>query len=353
MSQRLTFKRLSIVTALCLLIAWSFGVGMTGSFDLQSQAFAQTGGTVPGKVLGDKSDADIWRQMRRGQSFNLSGSAMGTPVLIQSPGEEWRSLRNGPLSYWGGLLMIVALIACIGFFLVYGQIKIEGGRSGKTISRFSQAERWSHWFAAVLFVLLGITGIFIMFGRYFISPIIGKEAWSVIASACLEVHNLLGPLFVIALVILLIVYMKDNVWQKGDMSWVFKGAFFSDPPPPSWKYNLGEKSWYWLLFFAGLAISGSGLLLDFPWIAENVRQLQWAHLIHGGAAVILIAASLGHIYLGTIGVEGALEGMTQGTVDENWANEHHGWWAKEAKENSNLTTDESGQSVGRDEMPAE
>lgn len=353
MDRRLTFKRLSVLTCFSFFIVWAFAAGLTGSIDLQSKVYAQTSGAVPGKTLGNKSDADIWRQMRRGQSFNLSGSAMGTPVLIQSPGEEWRSLRNGPLSYWGGMLMIVSLIACIGFFLVYGRIKIEGGRSGKNVSRFSQAERWAHWFAAIPFVLLAITGIFIMFGRYFISPLIGKEAWSVVASASLEAHNLLGPLFVVGLVILLIIYMKDNVWQNGDLSWVFKGAFFSDPPPPSWKYNLGEKSWYWLLFFAGLAISGSGLLLDFPWVADTVRQLQWAHLIHGGAAVILIAASLGHIYLGTIGVDGALEGMTQGTVDENWAKEHHGWWAQEMLENPDSAAEQGEQPVGPDEIPAE
>ncbi|MBL6931460.1 MAG: formate dehydrogenase subunit gamma [Rhodospirillales bacterium] len=353
MDKRLTFKRLACGAFVSVLLVWVLSAGLTGSFDLQNEAYAQTGGAVPGKTLGNKSDADIWRQMRQGQSFNLSGTAIGTPVLIQSPGEEWRSLRNGPLSYWGGLLMLVSLIACIGFFLVYGRIKIEGGRSGKNIPRFSQAERWSHWFAASLFILLSVTGLFVMFGRYAISPIIGKEAWAVVASACLEAHNLLGPLFVVALVILLIIYMKDNVWQKGDLSWVFKGAFFSDPPPPSWKYNLAEKSWYWLLFFAGLAISGSGLVLDFPWIAERVQQLQLAHLIHGGAAVVLIAASLGHIYLGTIGVEGALEGMTQGTVDENWADEHHGWWAKQVMGSTETDIDGSEQVAARDEMPAE
>ena len=353
MVKRLSFKRLSILTSLSVFFCWIIAAGLTGSPDLQSHAYAQTGGAVPGKSLGNTSDSDIWRQMRQGQSFNLSGTAIGTPVLIQSPGEEWRSLRNGPLSYWGGLLILVSLIACIGFYLVYGRIKIQDGRSGKNIPRFSQAERWSHWFAAGLFIILGFTGVFVMFGRYFISPIVGKEAWAVIASASLEAHNLLGPLFAVALVILLFIYMKDNIWQKGDLSWVFKGAFFSDPPPPSWKYNLAEKSWYWLLFFAGLAIAWSGLVLDFPWIAERVQQLQLAHLIHGGAAVILIAASLGHIYLGTVGVEGALEAMTQGTVDENWADEHHGWWAKEVMETDETDIDGSEQVAARDEMPAE
>ncbi|HJN26077.1 MAG TPA: formate dehydrogenase subunit gamma [Rhodospirillales bacterium] len=353
MDKRQTFKRLSLLACFSLVLVWSFSATLAGSLDLRSNAYAQTGGAVPGKTLGNKNDADIWRQLRRGDSFNLSGTATGTQVLIQSPGEEWRSLRNGPLSYWGGVLILASTLAIIGFFIIYGRIKIEGGRSGRTISRFTKVERWSHWSAAILFVLLGVTGLFVMFGRYVIAPIVGKGAWSVIAGACLEIHNVMGPLFVVSLVVLLAVYMKDNVWQKGDLSWVLKGAFFSDTPPLSWKYNLGEKSWYWLLFFAGIAISGSGLLLDFPWLAERVQQLQLAHLIHGGAAVILIAASLGHIYLGTIGVEGAYEGMADGTVDENWAREHHGWWANGVMENPDSDIDRDGQATRSNELPAE
>lgn len=346
-------KRLLSMACFSLFFGWAILAGLSGSFDLEMQAYAQTGGNVPGQTLGNSSDADLWRKMREGQSFNLSGTATGTPVLIQSPGEEWRSLRNGPLSYWGGLLILISMIAVIGFFLVYGRIKIEHGRSGKSVARFSKMERWAHWCTAIPFVILGITGTFVLFGRYFILPVIGKEAWSWVAAICIEVHNVVGPIFAIALVFLLIVYMKDNVWQKGDLSWVFKGAFFSDPPPPSWKYNLAEKSWYWLLFFAGLLIAGSGLFLDFPWLAERVQQLQLAHLIHAGTAVILVAASLGHIYLGTVGVEGAYEGMAEGTVDENWAREHHGWWAEEVLGETSETTSEADQSASPDEMPAE
>lgn len=302
-------------------------------------AQAQTQGQVPGKALGEESDSDFWRQMRRSQPFNLSGKATGTPVLIQSPGEEWRSLRNGPLSYWGGMLIGISALCVVGFYFIRGRINISGGRTGKNIPRFSQPERWIHWFVASLFILLALSGLLIMFGRYILSPLIGKEAWSAIASASLQAHNLLGPLFFIALLIMLGVYMKDNIWQKGDLIWVLKGGFFSKEHPPSWKYNLVEKGWFWLLFFAGLAISLSGLLLDFPWVADLVQQLQLAHLIHGGAAVILIAAALAHIYLGTIGVEGALEGMTHGTVDENWANEHHKWWGDQVTRNKEEADD--------------
>ncbi len=353
MKERPTFKHLTVMACLMLLSVWVFAAGMTGSFDLQSQAYAQTGGNVPGKSLGNQSDSDFWRKLRRGQPFNLSGTPGGVQVLIQSPGEEWRSLRNGPLSYWGGLMILVSLAFVVVFFLVHGRIKMTGGRTGRAVPRFSQPERWIHWFIASLFILLAITGLFVMFGRYVILPIIGQQAWSAFASASLQAHNLLGPLFIVALIIMLGVYLKDNIWQKGDLTWVLQGGFFSKGHPPSWKYNLGEKFWYWLLFFAGLAISGSGLLLDFPWLAERVQQLQLAHLIHGGSAVILIAVSLVHIYLGTIGVEGALEGMTQGYVDEKWAKEHHGWWAEEAMAEGEDVVEGAVQTGQPDNMPAE
>jgi len=296
---------------------------------LDGPAQAQENGQVPGKALGNTSDSDFWRKIRQGDPGNVSIPDRRAAVIIRSEGEEWRSLRNGPLSTYGGYLLALSFAAVTAFFLYRGRIKVTGGGTGKVIPRFSQSERWIHWFVASLFILLGASGLLLMFGRYVFSPILGKEAWSVVASASLQAHNLLGPVFIVALVIMLGVYMKDNIWQKGDLTWVLEGGFLSKGHPPSWKYNIGEKTWYWLLFFAGLAICGSGFLLDFPWLAGQVQQLQLAHLIHAGAGLILIAASLGHIYLGTIGVEGALDGMTYGYVDEKWAKEHHGWWAEE------------------------
>jgi formate dehydrogenase subunit gamma len=45
--------------------------------------------------------------------------------------------------------------------------------------------------------------------------------------------------------------------------------------------------------------------------------------------MLFIAAMIGHIYIGTIGMEGAFEAMGEGTVDINWAREHHELWLEE------------------------
>ena len=59
--------------------------------------------------------------------------------------------------------------------------------------------------------------------------------------------------------------------------------------------------------------------------------MQGANLIHAVAAILLMALSLGHIYLGTIGMEGAYQSMRTGYVDETWAKERHELWYKDAK----------------------
>jgi formate dehydrogenase subunit gamma len=59
--------------------------------------------------------------------------------------------------------------------------------------------------------------------------------------------------------------------------------------------------------------------------------MQEAWIWHAVAALIYIAVSLGHIYMGTIGVEGAYASMRTGYVDEIWAKEHHEYWYNEVK----------------------
>lgn len=283
----------------------------------------------PGGTRADQSGSEIWRQVRQGQPFNLSGSTSGTPVLVQSEGAAWRALRNGPISTYGGWLLVLALAGVGLFFLVRGRVRLSR-RSGRTLPRFTHAERAAHWFVAATFILLAVSGLVILFGRYVLQPVIGVGGFATVASAALQGHNLFGPLFAVGVVVMFVLYLKDNWPRAADVAWVLKGGMFFKGHVSSWKFNFGEKTWFWISSLGGFALAGSGLLLDFPWLAQKVQQLQLAHIVHVIAAVVVIAASFGHMYLGTIGVEGALEGMTTGKVDETWALEHHDLWAKEA-----------------------
>lgn len=289
---------------------------------------------LPGGALGHDSDADIWRQVRRGQAFSLSGTTSGTPVLVQSEGEQWRSLRNGPISTYGGWLLVLSLAGVALFFLVRGRVRLAE-RSGRTVPRFTHAERAAHWFVAATFVLLALSGLVILFGKYTLQPAVGVGAFAVIASAALQGHNLFGPLFAAGIVVMFVLYLKDNLPRAADFVWLLKGGVFFRGHVSAWKFNFGEKAWFWISSLGGFALAASGLLMDFPWLAQTVNQLQLAHIVHAIAAVVVIAASFGHMYLGTVGVEGALEGMTTGRVDETWALEHHDLWAKEVLEDDN------------------
>ncbi len=291
--------------------------------------WAQSSGSVPGGTLGTSNDSEFWRKMRMGNQGYVSLPDKRLGVLVQSEGEEWRSLRNGPISTWGGWLLLGSVAGLALFIVVRRQVKIKGGRSGRTLPRFNNAERVTHWFVAATFVLMAVTGLIVLYGRYVFPPIIGPEAFSALASAALQGHNLFGPLFIVGIAAMAIIYLKDNLLRAADIQWLLRGGGLFGGHAPSWKYNFGEKAWFWLAVFTGAVLSLSGLVLEFPSYFTDRGDLQLANILHAISAVIVIAVALGHIYLGVWGVEGALEGMTAGQVDVNWAKEHHDLWAAE------------------------
>ena len=74
----------------------------------------------------------------------------------------------------------------------------------------------------------------------------------------------------------------------------------------------------------------SGYMLIFPFAyGTDVGDMELAEIFHGVVAMLFIALMLAHIYLGTLGMEGAFESMVDGTVDANWAKEHHPLWYEE------------------------
>ncbi|WP_343079208.1 formate dehydrogenase subunit gamma [Ostreiculturibacter nitratireducens] len=291
-----------------------------------------------GGVLGNRSDGEIWHDIRLGAEGTATIPDPNAATLIQSQGEDWRLLRLQWVIPYGGQVLLAVLGILAVFFVVRGRIKIKGGRSGRVIPRFSLVERVVHWFTAILFVLLGVSGLIILFGRPLLIPVIGADAFALLASASMQGHNLFGPLFILSIVALFVTFVRGNGYRWVDLKWAFKGGGLLGGHASSGRYNFGEKSWFWWATLCGIALSVSGILMLFPnhlpVFAEQVDPsvpperalLQIATVVHAVAALAFIAFGMGHIYLGTIGMEGALEGMTRGTVDENWAKEHHDLW---------------------------
>jgi formate dehydrogenase subunit gamma len=256
-----------------------------------------------------------------------------TNRLINATGREWRSFRNGPLTQVGGWVVVLVLAAIAVFYLVKGKIRLKGAPTGRLIERFNAVERASHWTMAASFTFLALTGIVMFFGKYLILPWLGYTGFSWLTIVSKNIHNFVGPLFIFSLVVSFLVFVKDNLWHAIDTRWLTHfGGMFSNEEIPSGRFNAGEKAWFWLgLVLLGAFVSVTGLILDFPNWNQGRELMQEANVVHAVAALLFISASFGHIYIGTIGMEGAYRGMREGYVDEEWAKEHHRLWYDEVK----------------------
>ncbi len=313
-----------------------------------------TGGNVPGNVLGAASDTEIWRQVRRGVQGTVSIPDPNAAQLIQSEGESWRAWRNGPLSTIGGWSLLGMVILLALFFALRGRIKIDAGAAGTTVERFNAIERFAHWLTAVSFIVLAITGLNLLYGRYVLLPILGPEVFSAISVAGKYAHNFIAFPFMLGVVMMVVLWLRHNIPNRHDLIWLSKagGLFTKGVHPPSKKFNAGQKVIFWVVVIGGLSISLSGISLLFPFefkmfegtyavlnvfgagLPETLtpmQEMQLSQLWHTVVGLFLIAVVLAHIYIGSIGMEGAFAAMGSGMVDENWAREHHNLWMAELK----------------------
>jgi formate dehydrogenase subunit gamma len=247
--------------------------------------------------------------------------------LIQPAGRVWDHFHEVTL-YWGAAVAILGTVGALAVaYLVLGRIRISAGRSGRKVLRFKAVERFAHWLTAVSFVVLGITGLNITFGKHVLLPLIGYDAFSVVSEAAKYVHNFTSFAFMIGLVFIVAIFIKDNIPDKTDIEW-FKqgGGFIKSKHAPARRFNAGEKLVFWGALGAGLLVCVSGYLLLFPFYVTNIAGMQVAQAVHAVIAVLFVALILAHIYIGTLGMEGAFEAMWTGEVDYNWAKEHHDLW---------------------------
>jgi len=288
-------------------------------------------------------------------------------TLVQSEGDNWRAFKNGPLSQFGGWLLLAAIVVLAAFRLIRGQIKIEHGASGKTIERFNAVERATHWVTASSFIVLALTGLNVLYGRYVLKPILGADAFATITYWGKLAHNYIAFAFIAGIVMMFILWVRHNIFDRTDLTWIAQGGglLSKDKHPPAKKFNFGQKCIFWIVILGGASLSLSGLALLFPfeinfWAPTfkvlNVvgfslptkltplQETQLSALWHSLAALVMTAVILAHIYIGTpLGMEGAIGAVGQGQVDVNWAKEHHSLWVAEM----------TGQSGGGKAQPAE
>jgi formate dehydrogenase subunit gamma len=224
------------------------------------------------------------------------------------------------------------LAALLIFYLSRGMVRLEGGRSGRTVVRFNAFERVVHWMTATCFIILALTGLNITFGRPLLIPLIGLEAFSDWSQWGKYAHNYLSFPFTIGVVLIFLMWIAGNIPNKVDVEWVKRGGgIVGHDHPPAYRFNAGQKLIYWIVVLGGGAVAVTGYLLMFPFYASGIEGMQIAQVVHSVVAVLFVAAMLGHIYIGTIGMEGAFEAMGSGTVDVNWAKAHHSLWLEQQK----------------------
>ncbi|MEA2984678.1 MAG: formate dehydrogenase subunit gamma [Alphaproteobacteria bacterium] len=251
-------------------------------------------------------------------------------VVEQPAGRDWRQFHQVTLKWIGIISIIGAAAGILIFYLIRGMVRIQAGRSGRVIVRFNAFERFVHWMTATCFVVLAISGLNITFGKSLLLPLLGPEAFTTWSQILKYLHNYLSFPFTIGVVLILLMWIGGNVPNRVDREWLRRGGgIVGDDHPPAYRFNAGQKLIYWIVVLGGGAIAVSGYLLMFPFYGTGIAGMQVAQIVHGVVAVLFVAAMLGHIYIGTIGMEGAFEGMSEGTVDVNWARQHHSLWLQE------------------------
>lgn len=311
--------------------------------DYAKQTNAERAKVQPG------NNAPMWRQIAAGVTGTSSLPKSEAPEagnliqpFVQYPGsrltnagEAWRQVRNNWLIPYGGSLLLIVVLAIAIYYFGKGSIKTRGAPTGRKIERFTPFERSAHWSNAIAFVALAISGVVIAFGKFFIEPVIGATLFGWLSYALKNLHNFAGPLFAVSLVIVFITFLRSNWPQKGDLHWLRTGGgLVTGAEPPSNRFNAGEKLVFWGgVFFLGLIVVSSGFVLDrlLPGLVYERSTMQIAHMVHAVATMLMMAMFLGHIYLGTIGMQGAYQGMKTGYVDETWAREHHAYWYEDVK----------------------
>jgi formate dehydrogenase subunit gamma len=282
------------------------------------------------------NNAPMWREVRSGQSPYTNSTVKGreTEVLVQSWGETWRQIRNGPVTFWGGWLVVGVSLAILALYFVFGPVKLHDKPSGRLIHRFSAIEQVAHWCTAISFVVLGISGLVMFFGKHVLLPVIGYTLFAWLTALSKNLHNFVAPFFIVSVAIFVVLFVRDNLPRAYDIKWFAKSwAYLTGKQHvPSGRFNAGEKVWFWGgVVVLSIIVIWSGLILLFPNFDQTRAVMQEAWIWHAVAALVYIALSLGHIYLGTLGVEGAYTAMRTGYVDEVWAKEHHEIWYNEIK----------------------
>ena len=304
-----------------------------------TEAIAQDAASTSSSV---NPRSNYWRAVKEGVGGYSAVSGPESDVLIQMNGTYWQQTRDNILAPYLPWMIVAMAVVLLLYHFIRGGNKLVKDESGRKIKRWSWFERLVHWVTAVSFIALSITGISMLIGKALLIPLLGKAGFAAWAQLSLQIHNVLGPVFSVGVVLMIVLWLWYNLPTKVDLQWIKAGGgMFGDAHPSAGRMNAGEKIWFWLLCTLGIVVCLTGIAMvlpvygialpvwaeSLPWVSGTRADMQQANLLHGGLGIVWAAVALGHIYIGTAGTEGAFEGMATGYVSEEWAIQHHDLWA--------------------------
>lgn len=286
----------------------------------------------PGKIDPNADAVSEQQLLRQGNEVQGRITIPDTreSMLIHPAGREWREFHEVMLP-WIGAIVILGIVALLAvFYLWRGKVRLDHGWSGRKLVRFEAIERLAHWMTATSFIVLALTGLNITFGKRLLLPLMSAEAFSTWSQWAKYTHNFMSFPFVLGVVLIFFMWLHGNLPNRVDLEWLKRGGgIVGHDHPPAYRFNAGQKAIFWFVIVGGIAISTSGYVLMFPFYGTNIDTMEDAQMVHAIIAMLFVAVILAHIYIGTIGMEGAFEAMGNGTVDAYWAQEHHALWLTE------------------------
>ena len=255
-------------------------------------------------------------------------------TLIQPAGKDFRAFHEQTVPRIGAYGILGMLAALVIFYLVRGRVPVTGGLSGRTIVRFGGLSRFVHWMTATSFLALGLSGLNLVFGKSILLPVIGANAFSAFTQLGKLVHNYVSFAFALGIIMMFVMWVKDNLPSLRDLRWIVQGGgMIGLGHPPADRFNAGQKLMFWSTVLGGGALSISGYIMMFRPGGIDMAGFQTATIVHGVVGLVLVAIIAAHIYIGSVGMEGAFAAMGRGRVDLNWAKEHHSIWVEKVAKN--------------------
>jgi formate dehydrogenase subunit gamma len=196
----------------------------------------------------------------------------------------------------------------------------------RTLQRYSFVERLVHWFVALTFIALLLSGLALAYPRLaWLAGLFGG------GQSMRWLHPVIGAAFSVGVLAMIVLWARDCMFTAQDREWlrrVGRYAKTGHAGVDTGRYNAGQKGYFWWAVITGLLLLVTGIPLWFP-LRFDLGLLQVMRILHHLLYLLALAGFIIHVYLSTAAFPGTMSGMTSGKVTRAWAAWHHPRWFRE------------------------